>query len=72
LIDTIAMIGSPAARGAVASVGGAGRGGLAAVPAVSAISAAIAASVKIAGGPQRRIAAVDCAVMNRFAMPCPG
>src|SRR6202046_2538105 len=66
------MIGSPAARGAVASVGGAGCACLAAAPAVSPVSAAIAASVTMAGGPQRRIATVDCVVVNRFAMPCPG
>ena len=48
-IDTIAMIGSPAARGAVASVVGAGRACLAAASAVSAASAAIAASVTMAG-----------------------
>jgi hypothetical protein len=71
LIDTIAMIGSPASRGAVASVGGAGRSCLAAASAVSAASAAIAASVTMAGRPQRRIATVDRAVANRFAMPCP-
>jgi hypothetical protein len=65
------MIGSPASRGAVASLGDAGRGSLAAAPAVSAVSAAIAASVTIAAGPQRRIASVDCAVVNRFTMPCP-
>ena len=34
------MIGSPASRGAVASLGGAGRGCLAAASAVSAVSAA--------------------------------
>jgi hypothetical protein len=66
LIDTIAMIGSPASRGAVASVAGAGRASLAAAPAVSAVSAAIAASVTTAGIPERRLATVDCAVMNRF------
>jgi hypothetical protein len=60
------MIGSPASRGAVASVVGAGRAGLAAASAVSAASAAIAASVTMAGTPQRRVATVDCAVMNRF------
>src|SRR5258708_38533702 len=47
------MMGSPASRGAVACVG-AGRASLAAAPAVSAVNAAIAASVTIAGGPQRR------------------
>src|SRR5215470_5272969 len=60
------MMGSPASRGAVATVG-AGRASLAAASAISAISAAIAASVTIAEGPQRRIAAV----VNRFTMPCP-
>ena len=68
LIDTIAMIGSPASRGAAASVGGAGRACLAAAPAVSAVSAAIAASVTMAGGLQRRIAMVDCAV--GIDLPC--
>ena len=72
LIDTIAMIGSPASRGAVASVGRAGRACLAAASAVSAVSAAIAASITMAGRPQRRIATVDCAVVNRFTMPFPG
>src|SRR5476651_2707320 len=65
------MIGSPASRGADASLGGAGRGCLASASAVSAVSAAIAASVTMAAGPQRRIATVDCAVVNRFTMPCP-
>jgi len=69
LIDTIAMIGSPASRGA--SVGGAGRACLAAASAVSAVRAAIAASVTMAAGPQRRIATVDCAVVNRFTMLSP-
>jgi hypothetical protein len=36
--------------------------------AVSTVSAAIAASVAMAGGPQRRIAKVDCAVINRFTI----
>src|ERR1700694_4690495 len=65
------MIGSPASRGAVASVGGAGRACLAVASAVSAVSAAIAASVTMAGGPQRRIAPMDCAVVNRFTMLSP-
>src|SRR5664280_1369074 len=65
------MIGSPASRGAVASVGGAGRACLAAASGLNAVSTAIAASVTMAGGPQRRIATVDCAVVNRFTMPCP-
>src|SRR5450759_4435970 len=64
------MIGSPASRGAVASLGGAGRGCLAAASAVSAVSAAIAASVTMAAGPQRRIATVNCAVANRLT-PAP-
>jgi hypothetical protein len=72
LIDTIAMIGSPASRGAVASTGAALRACLAEAPAVSTVMAAIAASVTMAGGPHRRIATVDCAVVDRFAMPCPG
>src|ERR1035437_1849403 len=65
------MIGSPASRGAVASVGGAGRACLAAASGLNAVSAAIAASVTMAAGPQRRIATMDCAVVNRFTMPCP-
>jgi hypothetical protein len=56
LIDTIAMIGSPASRGAVASVVGTGRACPAAASAVSGASAAIAASVTMAGAPQRRVA----------------
>src|SRR3984893_7907866 len=65
------MSGSPASRGAVAWVGGAGRACLAAASTVSAVSAAIAASVTMAGGPQRRIATVDRAVVNRFTMLSP-
>jgi 5,10-methenyltetrahydromethanopterin hydrogenase len=72
LIDTIAMIGSPASRGAVASVGGAGRACLGAASAVSAVNAAIAASVIMAGARLPRIATVDRAVVNRFIMPCSG
>ena len=52
-------------------MGAAGRACLAAAPAVSAVSAAIAASVTMAGAPQRRIAAVDRAVVDRFTMPFP-
>jgi hypothetical protein len=59
------MISSPASR--VASVVGAGRPCLAAASAVSAASAAIVASVTMAGPPERHVATVDCAVMNRFA-----
>src|SRR5215510_15492715 len=66
------MIGSPALRGAAASLGGgAGRACPATASAVSAVSAAIAASVNTTGGPQRRVAAVDCAVENRLNMLCP-
>src|SRR5437588_10184473 len=64
------MIGSPAWRGAVASLGGgAGRACLATAFPVSAVSAAIAASVTMAGELQRRIAA-DCAVVDRLNMRC--
>ena len=59
-------------RGAVASIGGARRACFAAASAVSAKRAAIAANVTQAGGPQRRIAPVDCAAVSRFTMPCPG
>jgi hypothetical protein len=52
LIDAIAMIGSPASRGVV----GTGRACPAAASAVSGASAAIAASVTMAGAPQRRVA----------------
>ena len=76
LIDTIAMIGSPATRGAAPSVvcsgrtwrGAASAGGAA----VSAVRAAVAASVAIAGGAHRRTTSVDWAVVHRFVMPCPG
>jgi hypothetical protein len=66
------MIGSPASRGAVASVGGAGRACLAVASAVSAANAAIAANATMTDGLQRRIAPVECAVVNRFTMPRPG
>src|SRR6266403_210485 len=65
------MIGSPASRGAVASVAGAGRCCLAAASPVSAASAAIDPSVTMAAPPQRRISTADCAVMNRFTMHAP-
>src|SRR5262249_44395831 len=75
LIDTIAMIGSPALREAVASVARAGRAcfvaALADAAAVSAVSASVAASVTVAGGPDRRIASPNCAAVNRFVMLCP-
>src|SRR5215471_18518946 len=76
LIDTIAMIGSPAFRGAAASgvcSGRAWRGAASAGgAAVSAVRAAAAASVTSAGGAHRRTTSVDRAVVHRFAMPCPG
>ena len=76
LIDTIAMIGSPASRGAAPSVvcsGRAWRGAASAGGAtVSAVRAAVAASVTIAEGAHRRITSVDWAVVHRFVMPCPG
>jgi hypothetical protein len=66
------MIGSPAARGAVTSLGGGARRACCATAgAVSAISTAVAASANVAGGPQRRIAVVDRAVVNRLIMLCP-
>src|SRR5260370_15971370 len=75
LIDTIAMIGSPATRGAAPSVvcsGRAWRGAASAGgAAVSAVRAAVAASVTIAGGAHRRATSVDWAVVHRFVMPCP-
>src|SRR5262249_22199845 len=55
------MIGSPAWRGAVASVGAARRASLASAP--SAVSVAAAASVTTAASPQ--------GLLNRFIMPCP-
>src|SRR5262245_21798105 len=76
LIDTIAMIGSPASRGAVPSVACSGRAWRGAASAggtaVSAVRAAAAASVAIAGGAHRRTTSVDWAVVHRFVMRCPG
>src|SRR5262245_32134781 len=76
LIDTIAMIGSPATRGAAPSVvcsGRAWRGAASAGgAAVSAVRAAVAASVIIAAGAHRRTTSVNWAVVHRFVMPCPG
>src|SRR3954469_2696648 len=86
LIDTIAMIGSPAARGAAPSVvcsgrawrGAASAGGGAVSgrqagggAAVSAVRAAVAASVTIAGGAHRRTTSVDWVLVHRLVMPCP-
>jgi hypothetical protein len=64
------MIGSPASRGAVASVGAAGRGGVFAT--VPVVSAAIAANVTRLEYPQRRIAAVGRAGVDRITIPCLG
>src|SRR5579859_7677177 len=76
LIDTIAMIGSPAARGAAASLARTGAvcftAAVADGAAASATSAAVAASVTIAGAHPGRIAAGKCAVLTRFVMPCSG
>ncbi|MBP1299152.1 hypothetical protein M2192_003642 [Bradyrhizobium elkanii USDA 61] len=69
MIDTIAMIGSPAVRGAVASTAAEGRCSFAATPPVSDATVTIAAKVTKAGRPQRRIAPVICAVVVRFTMP---
>src|SRR5437879_5331732 len=61
------MIGSPASRCATASA--VWRGCFAAIaPVVS----ATAANITIPGGPQRRIAPLDCAVVSRSFMPYPG
>src|SRR5690349_801920 len=67
LIETIAMIGSPAARGAVASVGWAGWAGFNAALAGSASSAAPVASVTIAAAQNGPTAALAGAV-NRFVI----
>src|SRR5947209_10282705 len=76
LMDTIAMIGSPASRGAAASVVCSGRAWRGAAPAggaaVSAVNAAVAASVTIAGGAHRRTILADWAIVHRFVMLCPG
>jgi hypothetical protein len=71
MIDTIAMIGSPASRGAASAVGGAGRACFAAAPPAGAVRATISASVIMAGAIRRRIAMVDCAVVNRLTMLSP-
>jgi hypothetical protein len=73
LIDTIAMIGSPTSRGAVASTGSAGFFAAKALEImaddVRAASAAIAASVTATGGFRRCIATVDRALVDRCPMP---
>jgi hypothetical protein len=61
------MIGSPAARGAVASWGCACFGAASAVSAVTANT-----NVAMAAGRQCHIATVDCAVANRLAILCSG
>src|SRR5580692_8011895 len=74
LIDTIAMTGSSALRGAVASVGCAEPERFAASTgdaASAAISAAAAREI-VAAGPCRRIALEDCAVVDRLVMRCSG
>src|ERR1700740_278699 len=67
------MIGSPALRGAVASLGRAGwvcfTVALAGSAAGGAISAAGAASGPIVAATHGRTAAVECAVLNRLVMP---
>src|SRR5260370_24502592 len=76
LIDTIAVIGWPATRGAAPSVvcwGRAWRGAASAGrAAVSAVRTAVAASVTIAGGAHRRTTSVDWAFVHRFVMLYPG
>jgi hypothetical protein len=67
LIDTIAMIGSPAWRGATASVTCAGRFGFAAASTVTVIAAS-AANDAISVGNLRLTVRV---LMNRFAMLFP-
>ena len=74
MIDTIAMIGSPASRGAVASVVGAGRDCLAAASAVGAVSAAIAAThndgppptSRRHGGLRRHVELIKNSTISRF------
>jgi len=51
---------------------GPGRACLVAASAVSAVNAAIAARVRMAATLQRREAMMDCVVMNRLTMSCPG
>src|SRR3974390_437590 len=69
-MDTIAMIGSPAARGAVASAACAWRACVARASAVNAVSAATVASVTMPAGRRYRVATVDCAVANRLTIHC--
>ena len=71
LIDTTAMIGSPALRAATSSLGGAGRVCLGAASAFSAVNTTTAASVTIAGDFQHPIAAADRTIAIRFSMSFP-
>src|SRR5262249_59003193 len=74
LIDTIAMIGSPATRGAAPSVVCSGRAwrGVASAggAAGSAVRAAVAAGVTIAAGGPPPATPVGWALGARFVMPC--
>jgi hypothetical protein len=69
LIDTIAMIGSPATRCAVASWGGPGCGCLAVAPAEKSIKPTAAARATATGDVERRCITADCALGNLFVMP---
>jgi hypothetical protein len=62
------MIGSPAWRGAAASTVAGFRACRADTPVVRTASEAIAVSITLAEGPQRRIATEGCAVVSRFAI----
>jgi hypothetical protein len=72
LIDTIAMIGSPAVRGAVVSLVDARFACLAVASAVSAVSATVAPSKTETEGLHRCIATVDFAVVGRIGIPSSG
>src|SRR5205085_252129 len=65
------MIGSPAARGAVASLTGAGRACRATASAESAVSTAIAASASVAERLQRRVVLPGFVLARRLAMCFP-
>src|SRR5262245_9480338 len=71
LIETIAISGSPAWRGAVASLGSAGRAALrawASAGDVVRVDSAARTASATAGAHHRRIGWVHCAVVNRFVM----
>src|ERR1700737_1347002 len=81
LIDTIAMIGSPASRGAAPSVVCSGRAWRGAASAGGGAGTAARAAPAPRGrgaerhnhgGAHRRTTSVDWAVVHRFVMPCPG